>query len=577
MIMDFGFDLAGRQEPRLLRGLAFSICAALIEIVPYVELYRVLVLVLNAQASLTLALEAFVVLFVSGCLIVVLKARANIENYSGVYSLVADGRLAVADHLSRLPMGMFTHARRGAVAELLTGRFALYQDVIARAWGQLIANIALPLFLWCILFIADWRLAFISALFVPIALLAVPWSHRLLLRASHRIAMLRDDMVAGLVDHIDGARDLRQFDSKDIRRLRMERQLEQFEAAQMKTELAPAPAILAFAFLLQIGLAVTAILGAYMFTRGSIAAPSFLLFLVIALRFYGSIMDLGLNLAELRFARATLQQIRGLAAERVLPEPAVGKSPADASVTFDCVSFSYADNQALNGISGHIEPGGMIALVGLSGSGKSTLAHLVARLWDVSSGSIRIGKVDLRDMNAVALNRAVAMVLQDVVLFEGTVADNIRLGRMDATDAEVEAVARAARAHDFICKLSAGYQTRLDGTELSGGERQRIAIARALLKNAPVLVLDEATANVDLENEAEIQAALFALSKDRTVFVIAHRLWTVTSADQIWVLDRGCIVQKGTHAELVSQVDCPYERLWRAQSQVRQWHIRSMK
>lgn len=574
MIIDFGFDLAGRREPRLWRGFIFGVFAALAESIPYAELCRVVVAVMERRASLALAVEAFFVLFIAVGLTVLLKACTNIDNYSAVYRLVADGRLVVADHLARLPMGMFTHARRGAIVELLTGRFALYQDVVARAWGLVVANFALPIFLWCILLAADWRLALVAAIFIPVALLAIPWSHRLLSRASDRLAVLRDNIVAGLVDQLEGMRDLRQFDSREHRRLLMERQLTRFEAEQMKTELAPAPAILAFAFLLQVGFAATAIIGAYMVTRGSIAASSFLLFLIIALRFYGAIMDLGLNLAELRFARDTLQRIRKLVAEPALPEPLTGRAPNDASIAFDDVSFSYADNEVLTGISGHIESGTMVALVGLSGSGKSTLAHLVARLWEVKSGSIRIGGVDLREMSADTLNRTVAMVLQDVVLFEGTVSENIRLGRMDATDAEVEAVARAARAHDFICKLPSGYKTSLQGGgKLSGGERQRIAIARALLKDARVLILDEATANVDLENEAEIQAALSELTKDRTVIVIAHRLWTITSADQIWVLDGGRIVQTGTHPQLVAQVDAPYCRLWQAQNQAREWRI----
>ena len=233
------------------------------------------------------------------------------------------------------------------------------------------------------------------------------------------------------------------------------------------------------------------------------------------------------------------------------------------------------EGQVERDIRGRIPAGRMVALVGPSGSGKSTLAHLVARLWDVESGSIRIGGVDLRALSAQTLARSVAMVLQDVVLFKGTIADNIRLGRPDASDDAVEQAARSARAHGFITRLRDGYATRLnaEGGPLSGGERQRIAIARALLNDAPILVLDEATANIDFENEADIQAALASLTRGRTLLVIAHRLWTVTGADEIWVIDRGRIVQRGPHDRLLAEEAGLYRRLWDAQSRSRSWRI----
>ena len=247
------------------------------------------------------------------------------------------------------------------------------------------------------------------------------------------------------------------------------------------------------------------------------------------------------------------------------------------SIAFEDVTFAYDPREglALRNICGRIPEGRMVALVGPSGSGKSTLAHLVARLWDAESGSIRVGGVDLRALPAETLARSVAMVLQDVVLFEGTIADNIRLGRPGASDDAVERAARAARAHGFIARLRDGYATRLDaeGGPLSGGERQRIAIARALLNDAPILVLDEATANIDFENEAEIQAALGSLTQGRTLLVIAHRLWTVTGADEIWVIDRGRIVQRGPHDRLLAEEGGLYRRLWDAQSRSRSWRI----
>jgi len=579
MIVDFGFDLAGRREPRLWRGLALGVAAALVEAIPYVELARVLIAVFAGRADVALAVEAALVLMVATILLVVLKARANVENFAATYGVVADARLAVADHLSRLPMGVFTQARRAVIAELLAGRFSLYQDVVTHVWGLAVVNAALPVFLWGVLLMVEWRIALVAAVFVPVAFVAIPWSLRLLSRASEAVADQRDDLVAGVVDQIEGSRDLRQYDRGAQRRGLVEDQLQRFELAQMRAELAPAPALLAFAFVLQLGFAVAAITAAVGVTRGDIMPAALILLLVVALRFYRSIMDLGLNLAELRFARDTLARIRRLAAETPLAEPAAGRTPADAGITFEAVSFAYEGNggAGLHGIDGHIPSGAMVALVGPSGSGKSTLAHLVARLWDVGSGSIAIGGVDVRALSADTLARTVAMVLQDVVLFEGTIADNIRLGRPEASDDAVEQAARAARAHGFIMALPQGYTTPLDaeGGPLSGGERQRIAIARALLKDTPILVLDEATANIDTENEAEIQAALSTLTAGRTVLVVAHRLWTITRADAIWVIDQGSIVQRGAHHDLLADSEGLYRRLWDAQMQARSWRIAS--
>ena len=576
MIVDFGFDLAGRREPRLWRGLCFGVAAALVETLPYVELCRVLVALVAGTAGLPLALEAAGVLLGCNLLLVVLKARANVETFAATYGLVADGRLAVADHLGRLPMGFFTQARRAALAELLAGRFGLYQDIVSQVWGLAIVNLALPFFLWCLLLATDWRLALVAGSLVPPALLAIPWSHRLLTRASGRLAESRDALVTGLVDQIEGLRELKQFDRQARCRQRLEAELAAFERLQMRSELAPAPALLAFGSLLQLGFAVTAMVGAWLVTEGAVGGEVLIVFLVVALRFYQAIQQLGINLAELRFARETLARIRTLAETPALPVPERSALPRDASVTFDAVCFAHdeaAGERTLEGICGHVPAGGMVALVGPSGSGKSTLAHLVARLWDVTAGAVRIGGVDVRALSPEVLNREVALVLQDVALFDGTIADNIRLGRPEASDEAVEAAARAAQAHDFVMRLPSAYETRIPGGEgpLSGGERQRLAIARALLKDAPILVLDEATASIDPENEFLIQRGLTALARERTLLVIAHRLWTVAAADEIWVLERGRIVQRGRHAELIEETTGLYHRLWTAQEGEHAW------
>jgi len=327
MIVDFGFDLAGRREPRLWRGLAYGVAAAAAEAVPYLVLLHALTAVFEGGAGPLLALGTALVLLAAFAAQVTLKARANIENFGGAYGLVADARLAVADGLSRLPMGVFTRNRRAVVAELLTGRFGLYQDVVSQVWGLVVANAALPVFLALILAAVDWRVAVLAVAFVPVAALAIPWSHRLLARAAERLAGLREDLVTGLLDQIEGVRDLRHYDRERLRRRQLEEALAVFERAQIGAELAPAPALLAFAFLLHLGFAATALAAALLAGPEAGSPAGLVLLLVLGLRFYRAVLDLGLNLAEARFARETLARIRALAAEPPLPEPVGGHTP----------------------------------------------------------------------------------------------------------------------------------------------------------------------------------------------------------------------------------------------------------
>lgn len=367
----------------------------------------------------------------------------------------------------------------------------------------------------------------------------------------------------------------------------MDAALGALERQQLRNELAPAAGLLAIHGLGQLGFALTVATGVGLIVAGRMEAALLVGFLPLALRFSRTMAELGNQLVELRFARQTLDSIRLLLDEPAMRQPEPGEHPVGGDVALENVSFSHGDGSnnevdgdagpELRNVSGFARAGARIALVGASGAGKSTLAHLIARLWDVDSGCIRIGGVDIRNMSARTLSETIAMVPQDVTLFDGTLADNIRLGRLDATDAGVALAARAAPADGFIEALPNGYATMINAadTQLSGCERQRIAIARALLRDAPVLILDEATAHLDLEHEADILAALDALAglmRGRTVFIVAHRLWTIADADEIWVMDAGRIVERGSHQALM-QRHGRYRQLWDAQDQARSWKL----
>ena len=571
--VDFGFDLAGRDDPALFRGAWVSALASIAEAIPLAVLYFALREAFDGQATWNTVLVASAVLFVSTGLTWWLKSRAMVDNFVSTYGLVGDIRMRLADHLRRLPMGFFSNRRTGSLASTLTDQFSLYSDIVTHIWGLVVANIALPLAIVVVMLLVDVRLAVAALITLPIALPAIPWSHRLLNRAADAQHTTYGRTLGRLVEYVQGMREIRAFGRVGRDHASLRDDLDALRQAQMTTELAPAPAILAFGLLLQLGFASLLTVGAWMVAGQSLSAPAYLLFLVLSLRFYAAVADLSIYLAEARFATRTLERIRALFDEPQQPDAKASQTPSDGSIEVEHLQLAYEDRPTLVDVSARFEAGTVTALVGPSGSGKTTLAHLLIRLWDRDAGSIRLGGQPLESLSLATLHRNVAVVFQDVVLFRDTVADNIRLARPHASHDEVVAAAKAARAHDFILQLPDGYDTVLGegGADLSGGQRQRLSIARALLKDAPVLILDEATASIDPHNEQAIQEALSGLMKGRTVIVIAHRLWTIQHADQILVFDHGHIVERGTHEDLLGRNDGLYRRQWDLQQQVRHW------
>lgn len=572
-----GNRLAGQDDPRLARGLALAVLESVATAVPYAA---VLIFVNAAlEAQLDAIRIAWLSLAVLGSVLLrmVLSQAAMSNLFLATHDLMGRTRIRVADHLRTLPMGFFTARRSGDLTGVLTTDIGLVEDLWSHLLGVFASSFLVPLVVAAGLCLVDPRLGAALALSLPMALAALWVATPLLTREMDETLDAARDTNARIVEVVQGIAVLRAFGRHGDGQQRLEQSMRRLRDALIRTEVYVAPVLSVFGFVVELSFVVVALLGSYLLLGGSLEPRALVVVLVVAVGVTHKLSEVGVAMLSLRMAQKALLRIEALLGERPLEEAAAPAAvPTRFDVRFEGVSFAYEGDAVLTDVSTAFGEGQLTAIVGASGSGKSTLVHLIARLWEVprEAGSIRIGGVDIRDLPLETLHRHIAMVFQDVVLFSGSVLDNLRVGDPEASLEQVMAAAKAAQAHDFVMAMPNGYDTVLGegGGSLSGGERQRLSIARAILKNAPIVLLDEATASVDASAEAQIQRAIDALTRDKTVVVIAHRLRTVARAHAIVVLDGGRVVETGTHVALLSR-DGAYARAWREQERARGWTL----
>lgn len=588
-----GRELAGYTDVRLRRGLAWSVAEGVFAAAPFGCVYLLLRDTLRGELTGTRTAMIAAALLLCMAARVGCSMRAMPAIFTGAYAMMAQARLRIAEHLRKLPIGWMERQRSGSLAATLAVDLQQVEDIWAHFLGIFFGGLLVPILLTALLAWLDWRLCLVVLATLPCAFALLQGGQHVLTVQARKLQAANARGQAEVLEYVQGIAVIRAFENGAAQGrtlARLTRTLAEMHRRAVAIEVWPAPLIALFGFGVEAGFAVAMWFGAQRL-GGGMSGETLLLFAVVALPVYRQLFDVGLSLLLLRHTRRALQRIRALLNERTLPEPAGPIVPQGWGIEIDDLHFDYdrdtesgagtagqapAAGPVLSGIRARMAPGTLTAIVGPSGSGKTTLLHLIARLWDVRGGSVRVGGVDVRDIGTQTLHRHVSMVFQDVVMFSGSVLENLRMGRPDASREEVIAAARAAQAHEFIEQLAQGYDTPLgeNGAQLSGGQRQRLSIARALLKDAPILLLDEATASVDASASAQIQRALATLVRGRTVVVVAHRLRSIQGADQILVLQHGRLVEQGRHDELMA-AGGTYAALWAFQERTSAWRLRT--
>lgn len=493
--------------------------------------------------------------------------------YGLVYNEVKTTRLSLAERLRKLPLGYFGKRDLADLTETIMGDVNRMEQVWSHVLGYLYgAYISTAIIAVCLL-VYDWRLAIACLWGVPVAFGLLFGSRKIAARNAERTKKAAVRVSDGIQEALENVREIRATNQEERYLNGLNQKIDEHERVTIQGELGTGLFVNAASVIMRLGVATTILVGANLILSGSIDFMLLFLFLLVITRVYAPFDQSLALIAEMFVSQVSADRMNEIY-DTPTAEGAEKFEPKGHDIVFEHVGFSYDEKEVLHDVSFTAKEGEVTALVGPSGSGKSTCARLAARLWDISKGVIRVGGVDISTVNPEVLLRDYSMVFQDVVLFDDTVMENIRLGKRGATDEEVWAAAKAANCDEFVHRLPQGYNTPIgeNGAKLSGGERQRISIARALLKDAPIVLLDEATASLDVENETRVQGALSRLLVGKTVLVIAHRMRTVEAADKIIVLADGRVAEEGTPAELMNKNGL-YHRMVDLQRQSAGWRL----
>lgn len=552
----------------LTASVVLAVLGAAAGIVPYIAAAQILTLICAGMYELGPIATAASVALVGYLGSVWLASASTIISHRCAFITLNSIRKALTDKLSRVPMGTVLDQPSGTFKTLIVDTVEKLELPLAHMVPELTANTLIPVLMLAYLFVLDWRLALISLITIPVGICCYMGMMKDYGPRYARVLDASKNMDAAIVEYIGGIEVIKGFNQSTASYGRYVDAVRANEDAKVTWFRQTNPFYVAGVTIMPSCLIGVLPLGSLLYLSGDISASALITCIILALGLVKPLMQALRYTDSLAMVDSTVAEVSTLLDAPEMKRPSTPVEIPDYRITFDKVSFGYGKEEVLHNISLAIEPHAMTALVGPSGSGKSTVARLIASFWEADGGSVGIGGIDVKDMPLEQVMRSISYVTQDNYLFDLSVRENIRMGKPDASDAEVEEAAQRASCHEFICALPAGYDTCVGsaGARLSGGERQRIAIARAVLKDAPIVILDEATAFTDPENEAAIQASISGLVAGKTLIIIAHHLSTIVGADKIVVMDHGRVSAEGTHHELLESSPL-YRSLWNAQQE----------
>ena len=549
------FRFSGTEKSTWYKGMAFELLRSIFEALQFVALLIVLRALVEQNITGATAWTALGIMVVSVAGAALCWYLAHNSEGHANYRMCGEKRIHIGERMKYMPMGYFNAQSLGSLTAAATSTMSDLESmsfaVIARTVVGMIRTAVFSLAIMCF----DWRIGLVFF----VGMLLFLWVNSRLLKKSRELSPGRlaaqTKLVDAVLEYIQGMSVVRAFHGDKAAKQTLNNTIKETENQNFKLERKRIP----YNVLEQVVLRVTSVLAIlisiWLFLQGDMSLFSCLMMVVSAFLVYSELESAGEMFFMLPMIDASIDRVEEIDRAPRMDEGGSVQVPKSHDISFDHVDFSYGDRKIIDDVSFTIPEGTTTAIVGPSGSGKTTLTSLMARFWDVKKGSVKLGGIDVKDYSLDSLMSNFSMVFQNVYLFNDSIENNIKFGKPEASHEEVVAAAKAARCHDFIMALPDGYDTVIGegGATISGGERQRLSIARAMLKDAPVVILDEATANVDPENEAELQAAIEALTGGKTIIMIAHRLKTVRHANQILVVDHGKIVQHGTHDQLIRQ------------------------
>lgn len=576
-ILSFG------DTKKYLKLFGWFMVDSIVATIPYGIVLLVIYLLLGPVMDKGTALavsslwKIVIVLGVWAVCYLLVRMRSYILSCCGMANEMKKSRLDMGEHLRKLPLGFFNQRDAGELSTVLLRDFTTIENLANNFAPQTAITLVRLILSFVCLAVFDIRMAFALFITIPCAIPFAFLSYKRMAISESELTQAQQDAASGILEYVEGIQTLKAFNAagEHFEKLKDSFDRQREAAVHIETK-SSAPVAIAGRMVLNFGIAIIILAGGILTINLSLTPFYYIAFLVMALNIYEPVSIMFFFIADFARAKHAYARIEKIYDEKPLPENLNEKKETeDYTICFQNVTFGYGKDAVLKNLSLTFPEKKITALVGPSGSGKSTITKLIGRFWDVDTGKITLGGVALPEMSTEKLMSKIAMVFQDVYLFHDTIMNNIRMGNENATTEEVMEAAKKASCHNFIMSLPDGYDTMVGegGSTLSGGEKQRISIARALLKDAPIVLLDEATASLDPENEVLIQSAINSLVQEKTVIIVAHRLQSIANADQIVVLNDGCVEESGTQEELLKKQGM-YAGLWEEQSRAGNWRIR---